>query len=301
MRSLLRTVLFSFSLLPFALMPFFGSNLLAASPSAMSAPASTGGTAPAPIAPQGPPSPPTSSQLYRIVGCRSSGDIMHFSGPSRREVAIGFDDGPWPDTPAFVQMLEREHVPATFFMIGEQVSTSYRTTLLRELKDGDALGNHTYTHPDLTKTGDAYSQLARTNQAIKAVTGYTPCVFRPPYGSFNQTVIDTARSLGLASVYWNDDPTDWALPGTSAIVQSVLSQVRPGSIIISHDGGGPRAETLAAYPAIISGLHSRGYSIITIPQLLGFRPIYVPCIRLCDGIGVLRSSLPHGAIITQAP
>jgi len=114
-------------------------------------------------------------------------------------------------------------------------------------------------------------------------------------------VIDTARSLGLATVTWDVDPSDYTQPGTGAIEQRVLEQVQPGSIIISHDGGGPRGETLAAYPTIFAKLRARGYRIVTIPELLGFRPIYVPCIRLCEGIGILRRDLPRGAIIHRAP
>src|ERR1035437_5610036 len=218
--------------------------------------------------------PPAIPQLYRIVGCLSHGNNIYLNGPRRREVAIGFDDGPWSDTLAFVQMLERSHAQATFFTIGEQVTSAYRTTMLRELKDRDSIGNHSFTHPFLTRSGDTYSQLQRTNQAIHSQTGYTPCVFRPPYGDYNQSVIQTAHSLGLATVYWSVDPSDYLQPGAGAIAQRVLSQVRPGAIIISHDGGGPRGQTLAAYPTIIAALHSRGYKIVTIPELLGFRPTY---------------------------
>jgi hypothetical protein len=84
-------------------------------------------------------------------------------------------------------------------------------------------------------------------------------------------------------------------------VHRVLAQVQPGSIIISHDGGGPRGQTLAAYPKIIAALHRRGYRLVTIPQLLGFRPIYEPCVRLCDGIGVPRAQVPRNAIFQNAP
>jgi peptidoglycan/xylan/chitin deacetylase (PgdA/CDA1 family) len=216
-------------------------------------------------------------------------------------VAIGFDDGPWADTAAFVRMLERSHAHATFFLIGRQLSATYRATLLRELGDGDVLGDHSFSHPDLTLSGQVHAQLQRTIQAIRSLTGYTPCVFRPPYGAYDGSVLSIARSLGLATVLWNVDPRDWARPGTAAIERGVLSQVQPGSIIISHDGGGPRGQTLAAYPQIISALRRRGFGIVTIPQLLGFRPVYEPCVRLCDGLGVPRSKVPREAIIQQAP
>jgi peptidoglycan/xylan/chitin deacetylase (PgdA/CDA1 family) len=246
-------------------------------------------------------SPTPSTALYRVVGCRSRGDFAYSHGPSRHEVAIGFDDGPFPDTPAFVRMLARSDAQATFFMIGEQVTATYRSTLLRELREGDVLGDHTFTHPDLTRTANVRGQLESTIAAIRALSGYTPCVFRPPYGDYNQSVIQTARSLGLATVTWNVDPSDYLQPGTGTIEQRVLAQVQPGSIIISHDGGGPRGQTLAAYPVIIAALRQRGYRIVTIPQLLGFRPVYVPCIRLCDGIGVPRRQVPREAIIERAP
>jgi peptidoglycan/xylan/chitin deacetylase (PgdA/CDA1 family) len=241
------------------------------------------------------------SELYRVVGCRSRGLSAYTHGPSAREVAVGFDDGPWADTAAFVTMLERSRARATFFMIGEQVNKSYRRTLLRELRNGDVLGDHTFTHPYLTKTANVRGQLEETIGVIHSLTGYSPCVFRPPYGAYDQSIVQTARSLGLATVLWNVDPSDYLQPGTSTIVDRVLDQVRPGSIIISHDGGGPRAQTLAAYPTIFSRLRSEGYRIVTIPELLGFRDVYVPCIRLCDGIGVKRSEVPRSALIERAP
>ena len=268
-----------------------------------------GGAGSTPGAQTGPPnargpvrSPlPAPQSRYRVVGCRSHGLLAYLHGPPQREVAIGFDDGPWRDTPAFVRMLERSRAQATFFMIGEQVGAGYRATLLRELRDGDVLGDHTFTHPYLTRTGGVYSQLRKTIGVIRALTGYTPCVFRPPYGAYDQSIVRTARSLGLATVLWNVDPSDYTLPGSAAIERRVLAQVKPGSIIISHDGGGPRGQTLAAYPTIIDALRRRGYRIVTIPSLLGFQPVYVPCVQLCDGIGVSRREVPRGAIIERAP
>jgi peptidoglycan-N-acetylglucosamine deacetylase len=244
---------------------------------------------------------PTPGQLYRIVGCRSSGTIAYSHGPHRYEVAIGFDDGPDQDTPSFVTMLARNHATATFFLIGDQITPAYRPTMRRELREGDVIGDHTYTHPYLTRTGEVHAQLQRTIAAIYAQTGYTPCVFRPPYGAYDSSVLQTARSLGLATIMWNVDPSDYAQPGTATIVHRVLSEVQPGSIVISHDGGGPRGQTLAAYPQIIAALRRRGFGIVTIPQLLGFHPVYEPCVRLCDGLGVPRGKVPHEAIIQPAP
>jgi peptidoglycan/xylan/chitin deacetylase (PgdA/CDA1 family) len=259
------------------------------------------GLSAAPRVPTPAPTPPGGQARYRLAGCRSRGTSAYRHGPPRREVAFGFDDGPWRDTSAFVRMLERSHARATFFVIGRQLSAAYRPTLLRELRDGDVLGDHTFNHPDLTRSGQVYGELRHTIGAIRSLSGYTPCVFRPPYGAYDSAVLRTARSLGLATVLWNVDPADYTLPGAGTIARRVLAQVQPGSIVISHDGGGPRGQTLAAYPMIIAALRARGYRIVTIPELLGFRSVYVPCVRLCYGIGVPRSALPRDAIVERAP
>jgi len=209
-----------------------------------------------------------------VVGCTRSGPALAFNGArSKRVVALTFDDGPWPDTPGFVAVLEREHVPATFFMIGDQVAGQDRL-LARELADGDALGNHSFTHPFLTRTGDAQTQLSRTTAAIERTTGYRPCVFRPPYGDRNGAVIATALGQSMSTVVWDVDPKDFTRPGSGVIAARVLGAVSNGSIVLMHDGGGPRAETLAALPRIIDTLRSRGYRFVTVPVMLGYSTRY---------------------------
>ncbi len=262
-----------------------GSPGLAAKPTG-----ATGPTGPSTLAP-----PPTT--YYRAIGCRLQGPaIAHPHGPARKLVALSFDDGPWSDTPSFVHMIARNRAVATFFMIGRQVTAAYATTLQAELRYGDALGNHTFTHPNLTGVADIAGQLQPTQAVIERLTGYTPCVFRPPYGAYDARVIGAARALGLATVLWDVDPSDYTQPGVAAIEQRVLAQVRPGSIIISHDGGGPRGQTLAAYPAIIAALRARGYRFETVPQLLGLHTVYLRCTRNCRNEGV-TAPLPAGSIV----
>jgi peptidoglycan/xylan/chitin deacetylase (PgdA/CDA1 family) len=242
--------------------------------------------------------PPAKRFYYRAIGCKVHGpDVAYTHGPDRKVIAFAFDDGPSIYTSSFVHMLAKLKVPATFFMIGDQVTPAYRATLRLELHDGDALGDHTWTHPFLTEVGDVSSQLSQTIDVIHSMTGYTPCVFRPPYGAYNDSIVATARSLGLATVLWDVDPSDYTLPGVGAIEDRVLEQVQPGSIVISHDGGGNRAQTLAAYPAIIAALRARGYKFETVPQLLGFHTIYVPCRTTCEKEAV-KKPLP-GAIIRR--
>ena len=211
-------------------------------------------------------------------------------------MALTFDDGPYPLTPSFVRMLHADGAVATFFMIGEQIASRYRATLHEELRDGDALGDHTYTHPDLVTSGGVRDQLQSTIRAIRGLSGYTPCVFRPPYGYYDSSVVRTAASLGMATITWDVDPSDYTLPGTAAIRRRVLAQVRPGSIVISHDGGGPRGQTLAAYPGIIRALRSRGYRFVTAPELLGFHGVYRRCVRQCEGAAI-PGRPPPGSIV----
>jgi peptidoglycan/xylan/chitin deacetylase (PgdA/CDA1 family) len=241
---------------------------------------------------------PKAKELFRVVGCQSGGGPFR-GGPRRREVAIGFDDGPSRETGAFVRMLEHTRAQATFFVIGRLASGVYRAEMLRELRDGDAIGDHTFTHPALTLAPNVHGQLLWTLGAVRAQTGYTPCVFRPPYGAYDRHVVSAARRLGLATVLWNVDPSDYSKPGVQAIVRRVLSAVRPGSIIISHDGGGGRRETLLAYERIIPALRARGYRLVTIPALLGFVPVYARCASPCDGLGVSATALPAGARISR--
>jgi peptidoglycan/xylan/chitin deacetylase (PgdA/CDA1 family) len=211
-------------------------------------------------------------------------------------VALTFDDGPSVYTRRFVQMLRAQHAVATFFMIGEQLSSGYHGILREELRNGDALGDHTWTHPNLVTSGGAQSQLQRTKSAIASLSGYTPCVFRPPYGAWDGSVLRAARSLGLDTITWDVDPADYTRPGVGAIEQRVLAQVQPGSIVLSHDGGGPRAQTLAAYPHIIAALRARGYRFVTVPQLLGLRTIYKRCKRDCEEAAISGSPPPRSIV-----
>jgi len=236
---------------------------------------------------------------YRPVGCVAAGPLAaRTHGPRHREVALTFDDGPSIYTRRFVQMLRANHAVATFFMIGDQLSDAYRPVLREELRDGDALGDHTWTHPGLTALSPAAvrSQLASTRGRIAALSGYTPCVFRPPYGAYDATVVQVARSLGLDTITWEVDPSDYTLPGVATIEQRVLVQTQPGSIVLSHDGGGPRLQTLDAYPQIIAALRARGYRFVTVPQLLGLRSSYRECRRDCEEAAI-EGRPPRGSIV----
>lgn len=189
-----------------------------------------------------------------------------------------FDDGPWYDTPRFLALLEREHVPATFFEIGEQIAEYGEGGGLerRMLRDGDMIGDHTWSHPDVAGAGAfARSEILRAAEAIRRATrGFTPCLFRAPYGAVSPALLAEVRSLGFTTIQWDIDPRDWSLPGVAEIERDVLVYAHPGAIVELHDGGGPRYETLEALPAIIRGLRKRGYRFVTVTELLGYPLIY---------------------------
>lgn len=182
------------------------------------------------------------------------------------EIALTFDDGPNPVfTPQVLQVLDDYGVEATFFCIGEQAQK--HPELVQQIQQaGDVLGVHGWDHTALTKLSpdEVDQQLRSTSDVIQQATGTTPTVFRPPYGSTDQTVVDVASTLGLTQVLWSVDSRDWQRPGTEAIVNAVLTHAHDGGVILMHDGGGDRSETVAALPQIISALQQRGFTFITL-------------------------------------
>ncbi len=235
------------------------------------------GRLPSPCSDRVPASGSVSARIAKVhaVGCtRPAARFVTNGSKGIRAVALTFDDGPSSYTASILATLERDRVNATFFTIGREIA-GRESLLRRELRDGDVVGDHTWSHPNVSAGGSfARSQLGEARHAIEAATHFTPCLFRAPYGAVSPALFDVASSLGMTTIQWNVDPRDWSLPGTSAIVERVTSAVRAGSIVIMHDGGGPRQETAAALPRIISILARRGYRFETVPALLGQRVIY---------------------------
>ena len=176
-------------------------------------------------------------------------------------------------------MFEREHVPATFFEIGRQISTydpsgAYER---RMLADGDMIGDHTWSHPSMPglSASEQQSQLLDTAAAIRNATGgFIPCLWRPPYGAISPSLVSLARSLGFLTIMWDVDPRDWASPGVGAIYSNVVANARDGAIVLQHFGGGPRFQTLAALPQEIQTLRREGYRFVTVAEMLGLRLVY---------------------------
>ncbi len=192
------------------------------------------------------------------------------SGGTRgNELALTFDDGPGPYTQQLVAVLNRYHVHATFFAIGKEEQYFSAGTQL-EVRSGDVIGDHTETHPMLASLSahDQYEELFEQIARIELLGGPRPRLFRPPYGSFDATTYRLLHRLRLLMVLWSTDTDDYTLPGVDAIVQSALSGAHPGAIILMHDAGGNRSETVAALPRIIEGLRKRGLHPVTVPKLM---------------------------------
>ena len=229
------------------------------------------------------PTPFPNAQRNAALGCAptaprpypqivSDGQAPDAHGKAPNEVALTFDDGPTSTTtPPFLDYLERTHIAATFFVVGNQAHY-WPDIIKREWRDGFAIGVHTWDHANMTQLTVSHmrSELSSTLATLHATLGADACLWlwRPPYGAVNQQVVQVAASFGLTTINWDDSGLDWTRPGTQAIATMVLNDIHPGSIVLLHDGPALREQTLAALPIIIAGLKERGLIPVTLPKLL---------------------------------
>ncbi|MBC7461368.1 MAG: polysaccharide deacetylase family protein [Thermoleophilia bacterium] len=203
------------------------------------------------------------------VTAGTASPVSPSTGGTMGKVALTFDDGPnGGATDAILATLAKHQVHATFFVIGSQVANG--ATRIRQERDaGHAIGNHSWSHRDLTtlSAADVRSELARTSDAIQTVTGARPTMFRSPYGARNASVDAIGRQLGMQQTLWGVDTVDWSRPGVDNIVSRAVNGARAGSVILMHDGGGNRQQTAAALDRVIVGLQARGFELVTVPEL----------------------------------
>lgn len=211
------------------------------------------------------------------------------SGPAnRRVVALTFDDGPNPPyTTAILSVLESEHVHATFFVVGRAVA-AYPAIVRREVRDGDAVGNHTWSHGHmiLMDAGHVRDSLARTDAAIYRAAGVHTRIMRPPFGARDWLVLDQVRRLGYTPVMWSVPlAEDWEDPPPQTIAKRILANVHDGSILVLHDGNRgivcagahvppktcDRRSDIEATRLIIDALRREGYQFVTVPELLALK------------------------------
>jgi peptidoglycan-N-acetylglucosamine deacetylase len=194
---------------------------------------------------------------------------VRVAGAQHKEIALTFDDGPGPYTPQVLSVLERKNSPATFFEVGVEERYFHAATS-QIVADGYPIGDHTEAHAPMSKLSpaDQQTQLVQQISAMGAFGAAFPRMFRPPYGLFNAATLKLLKKYRMLMVLWTIDTSDYRQPGVSTIVNSVLSAARPGAIVLMHDAGGVRTETVAALPRIISRLRARGYKLVTVPRLL---------------------------------
>ena len=201
---------------------------------------------------------------------------IYCGGHHGDEVAFTFDDGPGPYTSLALKKLRETGERATFFVVGRSVDR-FPGYLPRELKEA-AIGDHTYTHPELTALAPnvVYSEIARTAQRIRAESGEHVDLFRPPYELHNATVDRVAKQLGLLEILWNVDSADSLGADYAQITRNVEAGLRPGSIVLMHEN---RGQTIRALTALLPELHRRHLRSVSIPELLASDPPSVAQVR----------------------
>jgi peptidoglycan-N-acetylglucosamine deacetylase len=198
--------------------------------------------------------------------------VVHRVPTNEKVVALTFDDGPHPTfTPEILSALRKHHVKATFFMIGQRME-QYPDIVKDVIADGNAIGNHTFTHPKNIEA-DSRAQVVRElngcESVIEKMTGKPTHIFRPPKGLVDGTVVTTAEEEGYQTILWTVSADHHDAPTPQLMAARVLKRIRPGAIILAHDGTFPsRTKDVAATPLIIEELQKRGYRFVTVPELL---------------------------------
>jgi cellulose synthase/poly-beta-1,6-N-acetylglucosamine synthase-like glycosyltransferase/peptidoglycan/xylan/chitin deacetylase (PgdA/CDA1 family)/spore germination protein YaaH len=229
-------------------------------------------------------------------------------GARDKLVALTFDDGPDPDfTPDILDILRQAKAPATFFIIGVN-GEEYPDLLRREVAEGHELGNHTFTHPNVAVTRPVQFrlELSATQRLFESVVGRQSHLFRPPYAEDAEPETpDEVKPLEIASehryvtVGMRVDPGDWQRPGVTAIVQRTIDQLErhQGNIVLLHDGGGDRSETVEALPILIAKLRQRGYRFVGVSELLGrTRADVMPTLSSRERLGAWTDRAAFGVL-----
>lgn len=203
------------------------------------------------------------------------GDIVWEVPTADKVIALTFDDGPDPQyTSQIADLLRQYEAKATFFVVGSRVA-KHPEIARRLVQDHHELANHTYTHPDMRRiSADRLrKEVVSTQNAIYESTGVTPQLFRPPGGYYSESLVRVAKEAGYLVIMWSwhQDTRDWSDPGVKKIVNKVLANTRNGDIVLFHDFGGNRRQTVDALREILPVLKKRGYAFVTVSELMQHR------------------------------
>jgi len=229
---------------------------------------------------------------YNSMAPRSQlfGRTFTGNGPESRQLALTFDDGPNdPDTLKLLEILDRHGVKATFFMVGQHVTA--RPKIAEEVaRAGHAIGNHTFTHPNLIFCSPAQVrlQLEACERALTDAVGEHSRLFRPPHGGRRPSVLRAAHKAGLVTVMWRVAGVDWNSHPAAKIAARVGRRTRGGDVILLHDGshlgmGSNRSQTLVATDSILRQHRDRGFQFVTIPEMM--HASGTPAAPGCGGVG----------------
>jgi peptidoglycan/xylan/chitin deacetylase (PgdA/CDA1 family) len=187
---------------------------------------------------------------------------------NQKVIALTFDDGPDSEfTGAILDILKQKQVKATFFVIGKNASQN-PSLLRRIVKEGHEVENHGYSHSRGFQLSD---ELKQTDQSVFAVTGEHTHFYRPPGGYVTQSEIERIKDQGYTVTLWSVDSKDWKRPGVDQIVSNVVQKAFPGAIVLLHDGGGLRSQTVLALEKLIDQLNTEGYRFVTLSELQTFK------------------------------
>jgi len=199
-----------------------------------------------------------------------TGEVVWDINTEDKIIALTFDDGPHPKyTAAILDLLAKYDAKATFFIIGKNAE-KYPEVVLRSYSEGHELANHTFSHPFKVSVAELQKELRQTKEIIYSITGFSPALFRPVGGNYNDSMINAAVRDGYKVVMWSwhQDTQDWKQPGVKKITQKVLKGSKPGDVILFHDGGGDRSQTIKALEEILPVLKKQGYTFVTISELI---------------------------------
>ncbi|WNC14006.1 polysaccharide deacetylase family protein [Brevibacillus brevis] len=200
------------------------------------------------------------------------GEIVWEVPTHTKVMALTFDDGPDKEyTRQIAALLKQYDAKATFFVVGSRVKAL--PDIARQLvQDQHELANHTYSHPDVRRISDdrLLQEMEKTQEAIFTTTGVIPQLFRPPGGYYSDAVVHVAKKAGYQVVMWSwhQDTRDWSDPGVRKIVNKVLNNARNGDIVLFHDYGGNRRQTVQALQQILPELKKRGYQFVTVSEMM---------------------------------